>query len=419
MNTDSSRGELPNLHIHKEYPLLSNVTADFRSAGYPANYCPFPQGVSGPRLNMLGSHLPQAMVIKGCQHPHVFTGTESDLGLLEFNPTKRKNPIEVLEVIPRYAGMEFGNAIPGQQIPQITVIYYDRVEKIVSYFNVDRYFHGTDDFGFFYDWKNVKMLYDKTQVIGPDVTLITSPRHDGPAYMMGRNVQTAYMTLPDGIEDAFLLADDEAEAFTTWQISQLVINSKPDMRFLNSQGTVDDYKIVPNIGERVRSDGIVCALRPTSALTYAADVDPQGLMSIRDMQDTLYTIKKNGVVLDLDFHVNRQRASNHPYEQVTNYCNAMNRYHQAIYDAYRRHCKSSRTVKISNDFNRLVSTAITRLLISGHTVPGLSNRTRPELEGVNGQPVDYIQIVLTYAAERKVQKGFKLTDRYGGAPVSQ
>lgn len=408
----------PHLSIHDEYPLLNNVSADLRNAGYPSAFNPIPQGASAPRLNMLGSHLPQALIIDGCEQRNLFAGTEPDLGEQEFNLSRRDNPVQILEVIPKYSGMSFhkdGGA--GSQIPRITVLCRDLKTGKIGYFHVDRYFRGTDDFGHLNVWSNINTL-EVGNVITPDLVLSTSPAHKGPAYCLGVNANTVYMTLPEGIEDAMLISRSLAKKMTSTQISRVVINVKPDSRILNTYGDEDDYRILPIIGEKIRDDGILFASRPTSCMTYAADVDPESLMKIRDMQDTLYTVKKNGIVVDLEFFVNRQRASNHPYTQIDAYQRATEEYWRKIIDGYRKHCKVPNPPEITNELNNLVNTAMIRLLAMGASVPGFNaQRSRPDLEGINGQPVDYIQIVVTYMAKREVQKGFKITDSYGGKGV--
>lgn len=401
------------LSIWDEYPYLDNVTADFRNGGFPTNINPFPQASSAPRLNMQASHSAQAIIIDGCEHPHVFVGTEHNLGEYELNGTKRDNPIEVLDVIYRYSGMRFG---PHGQFPQATIIYRDLTTKEISFFHLNRFTRGADDFGFLNKWENFNQL-KAGAIITPETVLSTSPAHIGPAYCLGTNLSTAYITFPDVIEDAMLISESAAKKMTSSQVSRVVINGKPDMRFLNLYGDEDDYRIIPNIGDVVREDGLLCGMRPTDSKTFAADVDPKSLREVRDMQDTLYTIKPGSIVADIEVFIN-QNQTKHPYLQIDQYQDGAIAYWRAIWQAYVRLVKNVPIKpKISKTFNTLIDTAILRLVaMKASPIPKMA-KAKPDLEGLNGQPVDYIQIVITYIAKRKVQKGFKLSNRYGGMPM--
>ncbi len=398
--------------LHRDYPYLNNCIADLRLMGFPSFLNPSASQTSSPRTNMFASHIAQAMIIEGCELPQLFTGVEYNLGQYEFNTSHREQDAEVLAVIPKYPNMTGNN---GHIInnPQILVIYHGLTDHKLHYFTVDQYTKGSDGFGYKNTLLNMNKLHTQAGNTGSflltkDVTLVTSPAHKGNQYCLGTNLNCAYMTMMDTIDDAMLVSASAADKLCSTEVATVAFTIPQDSRPVNLFGTgPDNVKFIPDIGEVVGRDGYLCALRPMQTETYAADLDPQTLMRPMQEIDIIKRVKPGAKVIDIEFIFNPQRRNFGTFGmQMEKYNQAMRVYWESIVATYNQYHKQ---YPPSPEFHSLVTKALTHLLMFN---PG---KKKYEIFGTvaRKQPVDFIQVSITYALPRPINKAFKITDRNG------
>ncbi len=397
--------------LHRDFPYLNNLNADPRLLGFPAMLNPFVQHTSSSRGDMYSSHLAQAVVLDGSELPHIYTGFENDTGSYEFNNSSRDQDVDILEVIPKYKIISGASGI--SKTPYFTVVYLGVDDKKMGCFNIDRYHAGSAGFGYQNLWNNTGRVVPGTR-INKDTVLVTSPSHKGAKYCQGTNLNVAYYNRQETIEDAMLISQSAADKMSSLLNDKVVINLRPDMRPINIYGNQYEQKFLPDINETVGPSGLLCAFRPMNTVTCAADVNPDSLSDVQHMQDIKYYVEPNSTIIDLDFYINKQSITKTAsYQQLDKYQRSILEYWQSILDIYNKY---KNLYHITPTFSTLVDKAIHRLLIMGQKVPGFNNRAG-ELEGVNGQTVEFIQVVVTYKASRLVQNGFKLSGREGSKGV--
>jgi hypothetical protein len=402
------------LSIGKDYPSLNNVRSDTRLLGVPGVLTPFAQHTSASRVAMLGHHLAQIMVIDKPEFNKIFTGVESELIEHTINPSRREHDCEIVKIIPKYQPAFLQKGIDS--CPQIYVIVLNLLpngKRELDYFTIDRYFMGTNGFGFIPEEINKHRIVPG-EILDKNTTISHSPAVQGNKYCLGTNLNVVYGSFPETIEDAFIISRSAAEKLQTQQVSQIVIDCRQDRRPLNLNGDEYAEKFLPDIGSHVRADGALCGFRPSHWTTCIADSDPASLREPLPLQDDILYVEPNAKIVDITFNVNRNKI-NDCYDQALNYMRNNTKCWEDIYSTY---LKYKGKHLLSKKMNTLVTTAIYRMIAQGAKVPSLEADFRKEMknfdiEGAKGQTVDFLQAIVTYTTPRVVSNGDKLTDLMG------
>lgn len=410
-------------HLYKDFPYLNNVTVDPRLVGLQAGMLPFLTFTTAPRIDMFASHINQALVIDGSEFPMVFAGTEQNLGEFPVGKTSRDQDVHVVKAIPKYPAVVGSMHI--RRNPSVTLIYIGAADNKLHYMTVETYTQCSDGFGYENRLENTHLWHgvseDRPGFIPKEARLVASPNHKNGLYCMGLNLNVAFMTLEETIEDAVLISQSAADRMSTTEIHQVRVPIRADQYPLNSYGDEIEPKMMPDIGEVVNQDGVLLALRPTDLDTFIPDTMASALGTPQTLHDTIYRAPPGAYILDIT--VNAARGARMPrpqsaqvdlYAQVDKYLHASNRYWQEILSVYNRF---KGTHECSPEFNELVTTAIRRLAASPIPVnaplPGVPRRGKTRLIGKGGRPIDFMEIIITYSTKRACAEGFKLTGRDG------
>lgn len=402
----------------EQYEYLNNVKADIRLLGVPNIFSSFCQFDSAPRIGMLNHHLPQTMIIAEPEFNKIFTGAENSLIEHTFNSSKRDYDCEIVAIVPKYQASFINQGFDN--CPQVYVIVLT-IEpngvRHLDYFTIDRYFMGTNGFGFIPNVDNLHRI--KTgEYLDKDTPITQSGAVKGNQYCLGTNLNIVYGSFPETIEDAFIISQTAARKLQTTQVSQVTINCRQDRRPLNLYGGEFEEKFLPDIGSIVRPDGALCAFRPVHWTTCVADSDPVALREPLPLQDDIVYIEPGSKVVDITFNINRSKLNN-CYDQAQLYMQNNTKCWEAIYATY---LKYKGKFNCTPKMDTLVTTAIYRMIAQGARVPSLEAEFRKEMknfdiEGSNGQVVEFIQAIVTYTAPRAVSNGDKLTDFHGSKGV--
>lgn len=392
-------------------PLLSNTNMDIRCIGGEALLCPFPQFTASQRSAMFASHNVQALPVHGAEHPKIFTGYESIFGRYEFNNTERSQDMWILDAIPKYPTNR--GAHPIKENPAFTIIYRGIDDGKINYFILDKYTKGTDGYGYANKWMNTHLL-TKDNYVTKDVKFSTSPSHIGDnMYALGVNANVAFVSFPEVNNDAFLISRSLAKKFTTTSVNTVELRISPNQVPLNLYGDVSEYRFLPDIGEKVRHDGILCGFRTPTDSTFISDMMESALVTPRPCHDALCYAPAGAVITDIDFYVNNKKktkTNKELFAQVEKYMEPILRYWQRIVEVYIE-CRNKK-YELAPAFNTLVTRAIAMLLANGVSVPFIGKRANMELVRKK-EPIEFITVKLTYVYDRMLNLAFKSSDRYG------
>lgn len=393
-------------------PYLRDTKAPVQLLGTAMLVNPFADHSSSQRLMMFSNHLTQAQLIRGCEHPRIFTGYETVFGQYEFNPTERDQDIQIREVIPKYQVNTGADHISDN--PSFFIIYRGDSDNKVGYFTLDNYILRSEGFGYRSKWIETAVdQLNRGNFIPKELKLSTSPAHNGNMYMQGTNLNVAYMSLPQNTEDAFIISKRAAEKLTSDVFGKISFKILPDQIPIDLYGDEDEYKFMPDIAEHVNPDGILCAMRSPTSNSIIYDMAPANLRRVQYLHDTVIYAPPGAEIIDIDITVNRNCKIKTPKEifsQVEKYRSAVNQCHLQIWNAYLQACNEG--LAVTPAFNNLVTRALGNLLIDNVRIPKFSRRTKVSAVR-RKEPIEFIYITVTYRQKNVCRNGEKLAGRYG------
>lgn len=394
--------------------LTHNLTVDPRLIGLEATQTPFVANCSSQRISMFASNIVQALIVKGREQPLISTGFEPQLIDYTFNPTRRDQDIRILAVVPKYV-----TNIGAYQIKEChsyTVIYVGIDDGKVDYFNLDSYTKGADGFGYMNIIQNEHML-QTDRYVPKDVVFSHSPAVEGNKYMLGLNAKVAYMSLQEVAEDAVVISESLADRMETTAIGTVKIDINPNTVPLNIHGTEDLYKILPDIGEVVGPDGILCALRTISDESIPTDTRPSAMTTTQIHDDKVY-VKPGASILDIEVYMNGSKQIKTPdyiFTQPKAYWENIVAYYTGLYDTYMQ-CQKSH-MDLSPAFISLITHAMNMLLGYGKKLKNIHRTGKVPTFMIKRDPIEFMHIIVTYQHPLKVTKGTKITGKSGDKGV--
>ncbi len=387
--------------------ILDNLRADVRNLGLTALLAPGVMTASGSRLDIFAKNIGQTRVMDNGEFPHVFTGFETMFSDYTFDSTKRNNPVKVIAIVDKYA-MKVASIRAGSN-PSRTVIYRDLETGEVSYFDIRRFTHFTNDYGY----ENImRSNIQVNDIIDPDIEFYSSPAKDGNIYKLGINANVAFVTMLETTEDCFGISASLAERMSPRGLEMKSISIDMKKYPLNIHGDEETYKFIPDIGDSVGADGILCAFRPIKKFSAISDLQPDKLNRINHLFDKKVYAHPGSKVVDIEVHMDSRCAlPSRIYEQVKVYAEARLSYWKTIIDVY----NSVASLPISNKFNTLVTRAMGFVMAAKQTVPGIQKRTKVLLLD-KYNPIN-LKIDIMLSHQVTVNRGHKTSGREGGKGV--
>ena len=374
---------------------------------------------SSARQYMFNSHLSQRLAIKGASPKRVQTGMEQEFAKHVFNI---KMPVDgqILYVIEKYP-QTILNDIKFN--PSYFVIYEDLNSGEISYIEIPRFksYHST----FGYDLKMNESIASKLtpgNILAKDTIIAESESVDSLGnYCYGTELNVAFMSHPAVAEDAFLVSEEALEKMRFKKYETRIIEFGEDYFPLNLYGSDVDYKPFPDIGEYVREDSLLGALRE-----YDQDISP-ALMSIKDTQKVdfvfdkrIYASSPKSKVIDIKILFNPNTGNNLPIGMDSNlkkYVNATQTFYLKLLDiekklTYERRKKyNQEKLYCSAKFHRLLVEALIMTETGGHTASTVINRL------YKNSPMDTYRLEFTLETESIPSVGSKLSGLSGDKGV--
>jgi len=379
---------------------------------------PFPQFDSSQRLTMEVSHTSQAMVVSGAETPDIGTGWMDQIGKYEMT-TETHGPGNVIAVIPKYVQM-IDAAYSIKSNPSWTVIYHDDETDTVSYFEIKDYADLGGTFG--YRMKKIdRVVPEVGSYIAKNDKFRTSPNHTADGYALGVNANVVYMAHPSTAEDAFVISDRLAAKLSHTAINTVSVSIESTDIPINLYGDMNSYKVMPDIGDKVRADGRLLGTRTVrqskggkndndTDQVLITDVSAAALRTPSDIYDRIIQAPPGAEIIDVEIFVNQKRwneiSSKELYAQLVHYQNQRTRYYEEVINVY--NSIRNRGYRLSPEFNNLVTNCKGWCMTRDGRNMTLMNKK---------EPVDFINLKITYAYTRDVNNGFKISDLHGAKGV--
>lgn len=390
---------------------------------------PFIRHISASRAAMFTNNLSQMVVIKEPMAKRIMSGMERAFGgttcSIEFD-----DDVEIIEVIPRFAHTAGANRI--KHSPQTAIIYENFRTgkigvKILTDYHITHQHFGTE----FVRNADVLDQLRKTARFRKGTQLARSPLIDQYGnYCYGRETNVYMDSDVAGTEDGVKVRRGYIEKMAPTGFETRVFEFGREFYPINQSPTNGPYKIMPDIGERVNSSGLLVALRRYDPISAVANMTVEALQQ----PDYIFDRKRFVQHLDaevVDIKVERNTSVNIPptpvgmEAQLLKYYNADTEYYRRIVDVWvdlRKKCNQRKIeLELEEEFSRLVYEAIGRVGPDYVRYDGGFGRNIDETVKVDkvyrGVKIDAWRVEITFKYLSVPNKGYKITDIDGDKSV--
>jgi len=377
---------------------------------------------SSPRQQMFASHLGQALVINGVTRRFFQTGMEREYGKYTFSV---KMPVtgDIIKIVERYRrGISAGSVNPPKS-PQTLLIYENYATKEIGFVDLPTHSKNHPYFGFEYQATDALKGILRGELHSNSVMegkiFLDSPAKDAKGnYGFGMEVPMAFMTLPGTSEDSVVVSDELLPHMRFTITERHIVECGRDTFPLNMFGHIKPdgtvvYKPFPEIGEYIRSDGLVMATRKYNDNSALFEMGLHDTMTLNIPFDyPCYATPGKGKIVDIIVrHDPMNNTGLVPFgmdEYFKKYDTGMRQFYQEIFSEYKRLLRTrGAALKLTPAFSTLVEEAIA--MVGDHKERIHMHRRRKPLD-------DYtVEFVIEY--EVTPTEGFKLTDCHGGKGV--
>lgn len=376
---------------------------------------PWPGNISSPRLQMFNSQLTQALYTKGNNDRRCITGMETKFAKTTFG-IRAPHDMHVIRIIHRYPKTVGYNSI--KENPETIVVYeYDktlpngRIVKEVDYISCPTHHDLHQHFGFRYNYQTKS--FDEYIPEGETIAQSPSVSPEG-NYRFGSETNVAMMSVPQIIEDGVVASKSFCKKMVTMGLETFAVSWGKNKYPLNIYGDVDEYKIFPDIGDRVRDDGVLMALREYNDMMAPVQMSRSALREPDYKYDELVFVEPGAKVVDVRIvhderiHHIRGKSMNTPQgmsEQPLRYLTADKTFHQNVLNVYN-------SLRSAQKNSLHISPRFHALLVEANAVCAQGDKQRM-VRTYRGVPIDEwrVEIKLEYDIEPTI--GFKLSAAHG------
>lgn len=370
---------------------------------------------SSARKVMANTHMGQAPFIKGVESRRFFTGMEHRFGEFTFDvsfPTDCK----VIHIFDKYKCGIGADAVKHN--PTRYIIYEeDNASRRLGVLELPEFKSYHKDFGFPMKTRS-KAMQKLRQIHDPNYPqhfeegeiVASSPAlKDNGEYGIGVNAAVAAMSVPSGIEDGFMIRRGFLRKLGSVGYHKCVADFGKRFVLLNLYGDINNYKPFPDIGERIRPDGMVFAMREIDNTTSMMDMTPAALMRFDAQYDKPIFGEPNARVADITvWHDEQGRKKSHPTgldAQARKYYEAGKVLHEDLLRMFfREYNRRNKNLHLTHELSQLIYEAQVYL---------------PERDGkavVRSHKLDRLdewRVEITYEYDIDITIGYKLTDIHG------
>lgn len=262
---------------------------------------PTMSGDSSSRVYMAFSMIQQSVVPQQSDIPRILNGFEKQLSDFTFGCRAPEN-LQIVSLIQKYpAGIGMSSI---KNNPLITVIYRSLDNGDYGVFHIESYQNQIDrvheTFTFKYKFTEKTKNLHVGMVLDKDEVLSYSPNinKDG-LYSGSLNANVAYMSLPATAEDGLVVSESFMKRCQPIASGSRVAEWGKRYYPINLYGDKDNYKPFPEVGDRIRDDGLVFALRKHDPLLAGLEMTAVSLMEPDYLHDKLEYGKPGGLVYDV------------------------------------------------------------------------------------------------------------------------
>lgn len=374
-------------------------------------------------------HLSQALTLLAPETNTVQTGVEREYGKYTFSIKVDKDSY-VVKNIPRYQSVYGSQSIKCN--PSNLLILEDMYTGEVDILNLPYHSNGDvvkhQHFGFKYIYNPdiVDKLIPGNILKAGTIIADSSNVGDAGEYRFGINANVAYMSVPGTIEDGFIVSESFCERMKTRKFERRTASWGKKYYPINLYGNDEVYKPFPDIGDKIRPDGLLFVLRPIDETLGAVEMNKLALVEPDHTFDKLYYGAPNATVVDIDIHhSDAVQYSPTPLgmeTQCVKYYNALKNFHQDIVNVYEELYQTRGSdLKITPAFHRQVVESMAYIGFENITNIDLPTKKQLRKRKVNKThrcvPIDDWWVNIETEEILTPTVAFKITNPHGGKGV--
>lgn len=370
---------------------------------------PFAGHNSSPRQAMFTKHLGQTLTISGAEPREIQTGTERELAKYT-HKTKFDNNSYIVKVIDKFPFKMGRDRIRNS--PTRVIIFENSDDPNLEFdvlYDSD-FFKMHNFFGFRYV-KNEKVQHKISEGsrIGAGTVIADSPNVLPTGdYQNGINANVIMCSHPMVTEDGVGISESFAKRLTTKVYETRKFNFGYGIMPLNLYGDDETYKIMPDIGDKVREDGILCSLREYIPELAPCDMSISALQQVTQYDKSQY-VEPNATVVDITVIKGQKKSG----DLFTYQEDQVDKYHKAHMEFYETLNKVYFDAKRSRGGRLAVSHELQRLLVEAYAFTYGDRKLQEKRQNL---PPWSVEITVEY--DIPADLGFKNTDTHGGKSVT-
>lgn len=392
-------------------------TNNIVAIGVAATLTPFIKFDSSTRVHMLTNHLAQMIVPKISDIPRVMTCFETQLYSFDIQMPATGS---VHSVHPKYRRGIDKDSIKNN--PLITLIYRNQETGVYDLVNIETHHSKHRVFGFKYIINPMVSRIRPGMWIEKGTVLAHSPNvKDGGIYSSGISCNIINLSLPCCIEDGYGVSESFCEKASLTTLSNVVTQWGRKTYPLNIYGDPNHpeiYKPFPDIGDRVRPDGLVYALREFNPMFDPIEMTTKSLTTVDIVNDILVYGTPNALVYDVivESGIGESSAKTQTpepmMEQVNKYIKHLREYYSSIIESYEGLLKQDRNINISPRLSQLITRAYA----------DTPNKNKSAVGGVirrmyKNIPLDEFRVEIITEKQTPLGMGGKITGYHGDIPL--
>lgn len=367
---------------------------------------------SAPRSVMDASHLAAHIPLLRPDERILKSGTDYEMGKY-IDDVKAEENCVVKAVIPRYR--EYGIASPEH----IILTEFEKNGEIyLDYIDVPTYKTNHSVFG--YPLRATDKLesvsYNSTLSQGDILAKTDSYGPEG-SYDFGLNANVALMSHPSVSDDGLVISESFAKRAQFTSISKKIININKNTIPLNLYGDDATFKFIPDIGQKVRGDGMLCATRQRNDWFSVYDLHDRNLKEVDVTFDDPVYVNMDSTVIDVKVikGSGKQEFSNRMAEQLDHYAGMLSNFHAKVIEAYERLMAEKKAlygsideIRLTPKMHRFITDCYVKHQATGNRKYSLSYRKLP---------IDQYRIEITTMNVITPSLGFKITSLHADKGV--
>ena len=354
---------------------------------------------SGPRLHLTGSYFEQSLILNEAESPRMYTGFERQLGMYNDSLRIAKANYVILHRIEKF---------PTRPGYHYTLVVRDINTGIIGIIENKHYESLAEEHGYFKPTIPVDMKQPGDTIHINEVTSKSASHDKFLNYRFGKNVNVAYISKKDNIEDGYIISDEFAENTSYASIKTVDVTLGFNDVLLNIYGDKNHYRSFPDIFQEVKN-GIFCAKRSIDSMNAGCNTTAESLSNI-DTNDELF--HGDGVVMDVEIFINSNQElmkDNAHRQQIIEYYNIIKSYKYNVYKCLEIYIKD-RTVNVTTEVN-------SRYHNYKDYIDSCDSPTNEIRFSNSTGTFEFAYIKFTIGRSVKLSVGSKLTNRFGGKGV--